>query len=146
MKGKAFLATLMGVALVVGAMLSLGAPVADASSRATLTVGTISRSGITLSATSAATLGHKLTNDGNTFVEVINGYTATITATFITPRTIDGLAIDDLSVAVAAGATTFVGPFPVGTFNQNDGTSEHSMLYIDYSDETTVTVAAFSLP
>jgi len=88
--------------------------------------------------------GHKFTNDGKTFVEVKNDSGDTITATFITPGTVDDLAISDLEVAVSDGAVYLVGPFPTNVYNQGSG-SDSTKTYLDLSSTSSVSVAAFNL-
>lgn len=105
-----------------------------------LTVTDISRSGITATLTSAAAAGNKFANNGKVFIDISNGYTGAITATFITGRTVDDLAVADLTVQIASGAEKFIGPFEPGTFNDSDG-----YVNIDFTTVTTVTIGAFRL-
>ena len=81
-------------------------------------------------------------NDGRTFLYVLNTGGAS-NLTFITPGTVDALAIGDRTVAVAIDATEgmFIGPFPPNIYNQSDGT-----VYVDIDDDTTLTLEAFRLP
>lgn len=67
--------------------------------------------------------GHKLaSNDGRVFVEVENtDAAATHNATFLTPRTSGGVAIEDPAIVVAKSGKSLVGPFPPQTFNQSTG-------------------------
>jgi len=138
----------LGLALVAGALGVLGdpvlMPVAQAATRGTLTVTEISRSGVELSWIAGDSNGHKFTNDGKTFVEVKNDSGDTITATFITPGTVDDLAISDLEVAVSDGAVYLVGPFPTNVYNQGSG-SDSTKTYLDLSSTSSVSVAAFNL-
>lgn len=61
-------------------------------------------------------------NDGRVIVEVNNSGASTYTFTVQTPGVVDGLAITDLVLSVAAGATRLLGPFPPNVYNQSDGT------------------------
>ena len=75
----------------------------------------------TMNTASSDAEGNTFVNNGRTFVYVTNGYTATLTATFVTPITVNGLAVDDLTVTVAAAANAAVGPFQPETFNTTTG-------------------------
>jgi len=108
--------------------------------RTVITPTAVSSSGVTQTLTAANADGNNFTNNGATWVVIANGYTSDITATFQTPRTIDGLAVADKTVVVPTGSTFAIGPFGAATFNQSDGT-----VYIDYTESTTVTVGAFYL-
>jgi hypothetical protein len=107
----------------------------------------VARTAITPQKTTAAGLAvafEPANVDGNSFrpangrvLHVRNGSGAAITATLPTPGTVDGLAIADRAITVAAGAHTAisVGPLP-GIYGQPDGT-----VHLDWSSVTTVTVA-----
>jgi len=75
----------------------------------------------TMNTASSDADGNTFDNDGRTFVYITNGYTATLTATFVTPVTVNGLAVDDLAVTVTAAANKAVGPFLPETFNTSTG-------------------------
>ena len=61
-------------------------------------------------------------NDGRIILEVNNTSGGSLNVTVGTPGVVDGLAVADLVVAVAAGATRLIGPFPPAIYNQSDGT------------------------
>lgn len=108
--------------------------------RGTITVQTISRSGLAPTYAAADSVnGQQFYNDESTFLHVKNGGGGSINVTLNTPGTVDGLAVGDLVVAVGAGAEKMIGPFPPGIYN-NSG-----YVYVDYSGATSVTVAAFKL-
>jgi hypothetical protein len=65
-------------------------------------------------------------NDGKIILEVNNSGGVSYTFTVQTPGTVDGLAVTDLVLTVAAGATRLLGPFPPAVYNQADGT-----VYVD---------------
>ena len=90
---------------------------------ATLTVDTIVRgSGLLRSTTAASAGGDEFVNDGRVFVAIQNTHiAASRTITFESPKTVDGLAVDELAVAVVQLTTRFIGPFPKGTFNDANG-------------------------
>jgi hypothetical protein len=127
------------------------APLLQDGTRGTLTVTVLSRSGVADTLYTADGDGHKFSNNGKVFVEVANAYTATITATFVTPVTVDGLDVEDLSVAIANGSTYFIGPFPPSQYNQQSGT-DSGYVYLNFNDTVTgtvannVTVAGFRIP
>jgi hypothetical protein len=87
--------------------------------------------------------------DGNSFaaargraLHVRNRSTASITVTLPTAATVDGLAIADRAVTVAAGAhaSISVGSH-AGIYGQTDGS-----VWVDYSAVTTVDVAVIDHP
>ena len=111
-----------------------------------LTVQEISRAGKAVQfplAAATATHGNKFPNDGKTWLRVKNGAGAPITVTVDVPKSVDGLALPDLTVAVAAtgdgAGLDFqdIGPFPID-WNQTDG-----YIWATFSAVTTVTVGAF---
>lgn len=82
--------------------------------RADLTVTSVSKSGVADPTATAgnATDGHKLANSGRTHIVVTN--TSADTAydvTFITKTTVDGLAVEDYVVEVAADSTVHFSGF-----------------------------------
>ena len=85
--------------------------------------------GVFTNAVVGDTSGEKFPNDGNTFILVTNDDAGSKNFTIQTPATQSGLAIAEQIVAVGAGATKLIGPFPVKTYNQSDG-----MVYVDYED------------
>ena len=103
---------------------------------ATLTVGTIIRTGTGFESAlvAAAGGGDEFANTGFEFFRITNG-AITCNVTFTTPRTVAGMAITDLAVAVGAGTTRMIGPFPVGTYNNGNG-----LVQVTYDDVTNVTV------
>jgi hypothetical protein len=115
------------------------APLAQAT-RQVLTVTALSREGITNTLYTANGAGHKISNNGRTWVEIANAYTNTITATIVTPGTIFGLAIADLDIAVPAGSTYLAGSFPPSQFNQQSG-SDLGYMYLNWNATVTGTVA-----
>ena len=106
--------------------------------RTALTVQQIDADGLEPALTAANVDGHSVANDVGVYVEVANGSGASIDVTVPTPATQDGLAISDRVVAVPAGETRKIGPFPSRTYNQDDGT-----VHVDFSAVTSVTVGAF---
>ena len=94
-----------------------------------LTVVEISRAGKSVEddlIAPTATHGNKFINDGRTLLRVKNGGATPITVTIDVPALLDGQAVTDLTVTIAATGNVDgldfqdIGPFPV-SFNQSDG-------------------------
>ena len=86
------------------------------------TVQSISRDGVTPTFGAANADGYALPGDGRTWIECknINGATRTVTADI--PGTVDGLAVTDKAVVVAATTgDKIIGPFPPSIYNQVTG-------------------------
>lgn len=70
-----------------------------------------------------ATNNHYVNNDGVTWLEIRNAGASTRTFTAVINNTVDGQAVTNPTVTLAASATKKVGPFPVAiygtTFNCN---------------------------
>lgn len=86
-------------------------------------------------------LGNYFLNDGTTIVEIVSSDAGSQSVVFQTSKTVDGYALADQSVTMAAGATKYVGPFGTGTFNQTGGTQ----VYVDPSVSTTLKFRAYTL-
>lgn len=86
------------------------------------------------------TAGNRFTNDGRVMVQLVNNYTATVTATFETPgHNSVGLEIADLDVVVGAGVTKFVPFLPPGDFNQTiSGTLNQVKITYSTTDTTSL--------
>ena len=109
--------------------------------RTALTPVVSTRAGVALTFGAANADGHSLANAENEALLIVtNGSASPITVTIPIPKTVDGKAIASLEVAVAAGATKVIGPFPKGLYNQTG-----DVVHINFSDVTTVTVAAIEL-
>lgn len=94
-------------------------------------------------ATNAA-LSQTFANNGKILVAIKNGSGASINATFVATKVVnDGggnLSLGNRVVAVAAGATLVIGPFPTEVFN--DSAQE---VTLQISAITTVTLQAYSV-
>lgn len=90
---------------------------------ATLTVLDVTRSGVVATPAAVAAGGDQFLNDGKTLVGCYNDHaTVNRTFTFVTQKTVDGLAVSDLAVSVTpANDLKFVGPFPVEIYNDANG-------------------------
>ena len=76
--------------------------------------------------------GHMFDNtSGDVNVILENGTGSSANVTFVTTKTVDGLAVADKVVAVAAGASVLVGRFAAGTYNQQSGADEDKV-YVDF--------------
>jgi len=113
---------------------------------ATITVQTITESGITPTFASATAEGDVMDNDGKTFLMIKNGSGGSITVTVTAQVTsfdvgaFGPLTKSNATIAVGAGAEGMIGPFAPLAFNTND-----SQISITYSGVTSVTVAGFRL-
>lgn len=110
-----------------------------------LTVTDLSRAGYSHTAGKAAANvdGNYWANDGRIFLAVTNGSGGSITVTLVwgaSGVTVDGQTPTQRTVAIAAGATTFIGPFPTATYNDATGNAN-----VTYSAVTSVTVSACRL-
>lgn len=95
----------------------------------------VSLAGTALTYSAASGGGDRFTPAGNTFMHIVNGSAGSITATLITPNTVDGLAIADRAVVVGAGANVLL-LLPAGTYAASDGLGD-----ITWSATTSVTFA-----
>jgi hypothetical protein len=105
-----------------------------------LTVNITSRSGInltTLAASADGTNGNSWPNTGTQTLIVINGGGSTCTVTLIwgIGSTIDGQTPSERTVAVLAGDTAEIGPFPQTIYNDIHGNAS-----VTYSQVSSVTV------
>ena len=129
------------------------APLFSDGTRSTITITVLTQNNETTETLAAVDAdGNKFYNNGKTWLQIVNNYTETVTATFVTPGTIGGLAIEDKAIAVAASSTDFAGPFSTAYFNQSTGSSDPNYVYINYSTNITdstvasVTIGAYRLP
>lgn len=67
-------------------------------------------------------------NDGKTIIHVKNDDASSNTVTITTTKTVQGLAVADISTAIPAGEDRFFGPFPKDVYNDSNGevTVSHS--------------------
>ena len=113
---------------------------------ATISVQTITESGITPTFASATADGDVMDNDGSTFLLVKNGgessITITITAqvTSVKTQLFGETTKSNATLAIAAGAEGMIGPFSPSAFN-----TDNSQISITYSGVTSVTIAGFKI-
>lgn len=75
--------------------------------------------------------GHMFDNDGQVLVVLSNTTGGSVNVTFVTPNTVDGLAIPDRVVAVGAAAEVVVGHFDRGDYNQPAG-ADSGKVYVNF--------------
>lgn len=98
--------------------------------RDTIPTYSASPAGQTVTYLAATAANNALVENNGRVVLIANNATGgSLNVTVVTGGTVGGLAIADQVIAVAAGATRLLGPFPVDTFNQ-PGTST---LHVDVS-------------
>ena len=83
-----------------------------------------------------ATDRFQIPNNGTVQILVKNGATGTL-VTIETPSTVDGLAVADREVTVAADTDVIIGPFPPSIYNDSDGN-----LNVSIDDVSHVSLAA----
>jgi hypothetical protein len=74
--------------------------------------------------------GHYFANSGEEILVVKNSGAGSHTVTVPTPRTVEGLDVDDQEIAIPAGQVFAVGPFEPNTFN-NTG-SNRGRVFVNY--------------
>lgn len=111
--------------------------------RVQIPVTTVTKSGVAQPAqtTGDSVNGHYFLNDGTTILEIVSSDAGSQTVTIQTSKTVDGYALADQTVTMAAGTTQYVGPFTTGTFNQSGSTQ----VYVDTTVSTTIKFRAFSI-
>jgi hypothetical protein len=116
--------------------------------RTELNVQEVDRDGLKVTYVSGdATNDHSWDNRSeDIFVHLINGGGSACVATFLTPKTVDGLLVADLIVSVPAGEDWFIGPFRNDLYGQEDADAEITKaVLLDLDQDTTVTLAALKL-
>ena len=83
--------------------------------------------------------GNMIANDGRLFLRVQNVNAAAQTIGFVTPGTVDGLAIADVSVSIPTNGIRYFGPFPPSIYNTAN------YLYVD-PQSVDIKIMAFSVP
>lgn len=111
--------------------------------RTSVTTQQIVRTGLTPSLT-APIIDGDIIDTGATYLHVVNGSGASINVTVQTPPQVDNLDVAELIVAVPAGATRYIGPFPTRTFGRPTG-ADAGRAYVDYSAVTSVTRGVFKV-
>jgi hypothetical protein len=107
---------------------------------AALTTKVVPLSGTAVTFVSAAGGGDTCQTGAGVLLLVKNGDAAPHTVTLVTPGTVNGLALADRAIAVAAGAQQAI---PVSNDYRNPSTGRAS---ITYDGVTSVTVAVIRVP
>lgn len=106
--------------------------------RTDLVAQSITREGLTPAYTAANVDGHSWANNGRQLLQVKNTNASPITVSFPIPVMVDGEAVADKTVTVAATTgDRLIGPFP-NQYLQPDGD-----VWASFSAVTNVTVALF---
>lgn len=108
---------------------------------AILTVATVTRAGLDVVGVAADAAGDEWANTGQEFVEIKNGSAGSINATLDIKPNIDGAAVTDPVVAIAAGVTKIIGPFPPGLYNDANNRAK-----VTCSAVASVTIRALKCP
>lgn len=108
---------------------------------ATLATQQVTRGGLSPAYSAASAGGDAFKPGATTFAHVKNASAGAITATFVTPGQVSGLAVADLAVSVPAAGERMVGPLSADLFHdQTDGLAD-----VTWSASASVTVAIVSL-
>lgn len=107
---------------------------------AILTPTPAARAGINLAGVACSGGGDSFLNTGREVAVLVNASGSPITLTLVTQDTVDGRAVADRTVSLAAGATVAVGPFPPGIYNDTGG-----YVQMTYSGVTTLTVTVLQV-
>lgn len=99
--------------------------------RESLTTQQVTRDGLVPTLTAPPADGDVI-DAGRVALMVTNNGAAAHTVTVQSPVTVDGLAVEELTVSVAAGETRLIGPFPARTFGQPSDSADHGRVYVDY--------------
>ena len=107
-----------------------------------LTAQLLSSSSIIPTYAAANVDGSRWKNTGKEFLHIKNTNAATRDITIVTPRTVDGLAVADVTFTIAiTTGDRIVGPFSAETFNQAGGWGR-----VSFSAVADVTIALFKTP
>jgi hypothetical protein len=107
---------------------------------AALSIVTVDRGGAALVANQVAAAGggDYFANTGVEYVIITNDSGGSITVTEVIQATVDGQTITSRTVAIAAGITKLMGPYPTATYNDTNG-----RMNFTYSGVTSLTIGVF---
>lgn len=111
--------------------------------RTSLTPQPFVTAGLTPTTVTPDASGMSFRNNGRMILMVTNGAEADITVTPKIAKTIEGVTPTSPARTVAAGATTFLGPFDEDIYRQLTSTA---VMYVDISAVTDVSVALLQMP
>lgn len=107
---------------------------------ATVATQQIVSGGLAPSYSAASGGGDEFTPGDSVFLHVKNGSGSGVTVTVVTPGTVVGQAIGDVTNTVAAGGDEFMGPFPAQHFAAADGKAD-----VTWSATTSITFAVLKV-
>lgn len=112
------------VLLIVMSLMGNSAYMVDAAPLAAATP--VSSQSITWTGTAptfnnASSATNTFVNDGSVLLYIKNTDVTTSTAILTTPKTVNGLAVSDLTITLTAATDRVAGPFTPETFNDSDG-------------------------
>lgn len=104
---------------------------------AALTVQTVTSAGLSVQTDGVAAdvAGDTYQGTGKEILSFHNGDVSATTVTITTPQVVDGLAVADQTISVAAGETEVAAFFPIATYNDAGGA-----VNISYSSVTSLSV------
>lgn len=91
--------------------------------------GLLSAGGAVSEVTGDTVNDHVMVNTGVEFLQVRNSGGAEYDVTLITPGTVDGQAVADRVVAIPAGETHLIGPFPEAVYDQLSGVDKGNLAF-----------------
>ncbi|MEV6646052.1 hypothetical protein [Amycolatopsis sp. NPDC051371] len=101
--------------------------------RQSVTTQLVSRTGTIPTAASPNAEGDIVDTGASVFLLLSNTGASPASATVVSQATFDGLAVDDLVIALAAGVTRVVGPISSGTFAFPDGDANAGRAFVNYT-------------
>jgi len=101
--------------------------------RQSVTTRKITLAGTLLPPESPTVDGDIIDTGASVFLLLSNTGAAPVTATVVSQATFGGLAVDDLVVTLAAGASRAVGPILPGTFAFPDGDVNAGRAFVNYT-------------
>lgn len=108
---------------------------------ATLTVQQIAVTGLEAAAAAAAAAGgDDFVNNGKTFIKVTDGAATAPTVTIASRVACSRGSTHNIAVAITAGESRYIGPFPMDRFNDANG-----KVSVTYSAVGSVTIEVFTL-
>ncbi|MBB4689826.1 hypothetical protein [Amycolatopsis jiangsuensis] len=101
--------------------------------RQSVTTQLITHAGTAPTAASPNADGDIVDTGGTVFLLVSNNGASAASVTVQTRATYDGLAVEDLTVALPAGATKAIGPLSTATFGFSAGDTNAKRAFVDYT-------------
>ncbi|WIY05460.1 hypothetical protein QRX60_17015 [Amycolatopsis mongoliensis] len=101
--------------------------------RQSVTTQQITRAGTIPTAGSPNVDGDIIDTGASVFLLLSNTGASPASVTVVSQATFDGLAVDDLTVSLAAGVTRVVGPISPGTFGFPAGDTNASRAFVNYT-------------